>query len=371
MLEVSNVSLSFPSGGGVKDINLTVGEGELVVLVGPSGCGKTTLLRVIAGLERPDSGRIQIDGRDVSHLPAHERDIALAFQEPALLPHRSVRENIVHPLVCRDARWWRYILRRAFDSHQSTAEEWASTLAVSHLLARFPAHLSGGELQRVALARALAKEAAVLLLDEPLNSVDSALRDELRQRLLLASAKVRSGRTKAVIYVTHDREEALLVGDRLAVMRGGRIVQIGYTEDLCSRAVDAEVAKFINGPSFNVVPCTLTGSAESEELQLAAIGGTLSFRSSKTPKPQKELLLGFHGDEATIRDEGEFSGTLVRQRPFGARQLLEVETNGAHIRLSTSSTTLYAVGSPVSFDLDSRTCQLFDADTGKGIEVPP
>jgi multiple sugar transport system ATP-binding protein len=224
----------------VDGIDLVAADGELLVLLGPSGCGKTTLLRTVAGLERPTAGDVLIDGDIVTHLPPRARNVAMVFQSYALYPHKSVRANITFPLKAAG------VPRPERDRQ---AEAAAATLDLTRLLERKPRQLSGGERQRVALARALVRDPAVFLLDEPLSNLDAKLRATAREELKWFQQEI--GIT--TIYVTHDQVEAMGLGDRIAVLCDGRIRQIGTPDDVYDRPADTFVATFLGSPPMNLV----------------------------------------------------------------------------------------------------------------------
>jgi len=246
---LSGVSKTFPSGvKAVERISLTIKSGEFMVLVGPSGCGKTTLLRMIAGLETVDEGSIRLGDRDITHLEARARDIAMVFQNYALYPHMSVRENLSYGLRVRKTPK-RELERRV--------EEVAELLGLHELLDRAPAALSGGQRQRVAMGRAIARRPQVYLMDEPLSNLDAKLRVRVRADLARLHAKL--GVT--TVYVTHDQVEAMQLGQRAAVMRDGVIQQIGRPQALYRDAANLFVASFIGSPSMNLVRAELDGNA--------------------------------------------------------------------------------------------------------------
>ncbi len=231
----------------VDEVDLNVGDGEFVVLVGPSGCGKSTLLRMIAGLETVTSGRISIDGRDITHLSPQTRDIAMVFQNYALYPHMSVRRNLGYGLAVRRVPK-REIRRRVDDI--------AALLGLTDLLDRKPSALSGGQKQRVAMGRALVREPAIFLMDEPLSNLDAKLRVAMRTEL--ARLHERIGTT--TIYVTHDQVEAMTLGDRVAVMRDGRIQHAGVPQSLYREPQNLFVAAFIGSPAMNLIEGAMTPS---------------------------------------------------------------------------------------------------------------
>jgi len=232
MLRVEDVSVRFGELTALHGVTLEVARGEVVTVLGPSGSGKSTLLRVVAGLQPPEAGRVLLDGRDVTTEPAHRRGIGLVFQDHALFPHRDVWGNVAFGLRMRGDN---------ADLIEARVGEVLELVGLSGFERRSVATLSGGEQQRVALARALAPEPRVLLLDEPLGSLDRRLRDRLLEDLagLFATLEV------TALYVTHDRGEAFSLGDRVAVMRAGRLVQVGTPDAVWARPADEDVARFL------------------------------------------------------------------------------------------------------------------------------
>ncbi len=238
-LAIRNLTRQFPSGGGVFDVSLSVRSGEFVVLLGPSGCGKTTLLRLIAGLEYPDSGEIQIGDVGAEGKGVRRESIAMVFQNFALYPHMTVFQNISFPLRLRHV---------ARDEIEQRVKESAAKAGLAVELNRFPRELSGGERQRVALARALVREPEIILMDEALASLDAQLRASLRVEL--KEFQRRAGRT--FVYVTHDQVEALALADRLVVMRAGKVEQVGGPEQVFDYPQSEFVAAFVGSPPMNL-----------------------------------------------------------------------------------------------------------------------
>jgi multiple sugar transport system ATP-binding protein len=248
-IQLEHVTKEFVGGVvAVDDVNLTIEDGEFMVLVGPSGCGKSTLLRMIAGLEEITEGTITIGGRDVTALSPPERDIAMVFQNYALYPHMSVRENLGFGLSVR--RTPKAQIRKRVD-------EVATLLGLEQLLDRKPAHLSGGQRQRVAMGRAIIREPVAFLMDEPLSNLDAKLRVGMRASLAQLHARL----SITSVYVTHDQTEAMTLGQRVAVMRDGRVVQIDVPQRLYHSPVDLFVAAFIGSPSMNLVDAKIEGGA--------------------------------------------------------------------------------------------------------------
>lgn len=311
-LEIRQLSRRFKSGGGLNDVSVTVETGELFVLVGPSGCGKSTLLRLIAGLEQPDSGEIRIGDQ-----PAVDRRdlIAMVFQSHALYPHMTAFDNIAFPLRLR--RTPRLEIERR-------VAQAAALAALQIDLKRRPAELSGGERQRVALARALIREPRVILMDEPLSSLDAQLRARLR--IELKEFQKRTGRT--IIYVTHDQLEALTLGDRIAVMRAGSVEQLGSPTEVYQRPVNLFVATFIGQPPMNILRCRLRDSASppsgatnaAEVLPPALeIGDKLAL--ALPPEVCGEVLLGIRPEDLSRNPNSNsvgFEATFTRVEFIGA-----------------------------------------------------
>ena len=257
-VEFDHISKVFDNGFvAVRDFSLTIGDGELMVLVGPSGCGKSTLLRILAGLDAQTEGDVRIDGVLVNHAAPRERDIAMVFQSYALYPHMTVRENIefglrLHHLPAED------VTRRM----KAAAE----LLGLNDVLDRKPKQLSGGQRQRVAMGRALVREPKVFLMDEPLSNLDAKLR--VRMRSEIGFLQQRLGTT--MLYVTHDQVEAMTMGDRVAVMRNGELLQVGTPKEIYNNPMNAFVAAFIGSPSMNLAEATVNENGEGLWLQIGS-----------------------------------------------------------------------------------------------------
>jgi multiple sugar transport system ATP-binding protein len=246
---LDGVTKVYPGGvTAVDDVDLTIGSGEFMVLVGPSGCGKSTLLRMIAGLEDVTEGSVRIGDRDVTDLAPRNRDIAMVFQNYALYPHMSVRKNLGYGLKVR---------RTSKQEIERRVEEVAGMLGLSSLLDRRPVALSGGQRQRVAMGRAIVREPAAYLMDEPLSNLDAKLRVGMRAEL----SRLHDRLGVTTVYVTHDQIEAMTLGERVAVMRDGRIQQVDTPQQLYREPVNLFVAAFIGSPSMNLVEAELDGDS--------------------------------------------------------------------------------------------------------------
>jgi multiple sugar transport system ATP-binding protein len=293
-LEIENLSKIFVFASGervsaVQEASLKVSQGELLAVVGPSGSGKTTMLRLIAGLEQPDSGTINIDGLPVNHLRPQDRDVAMVFQHYALYPHMSVYENLTFGLKLRK------IPRTEIERR---VKEFSQMLALQDCLSREPQALSGGQKQRVALGRALARRPKVLLLDEPLSGLDPGLRGQMRREIVTLQRRL--GLT--MLYVTHDQTEAMSLGDRIAVIKKGAIQQITTPGDLYRRPCNRFVAEFFGTPPMNFFHGTLVRN-----------GTGLCFRHEQKFIQQKDDMAGSNGNQnSSNKNMADFEGFVMR-----------------------------------------------------------
>jgi multiple sugar transport system ATP-binding protein len=272
-IRLDHVTKEFGSVTAVDEVSLDVADGEFLVLVGPSGCGKSTLLRMIAGLEDVSDGEIRIGERDVTDLAPRSRDIAMVFQSYALYPHMSVRQNIGYGLKAR---------RVAKPEIARRVDEVAELLGLSDLLERRPAQLSGGQRQRVAMGRAIVRQPQAFLLDEPLSNLDAKLR--VGMRASLAQLHQRLGVT--TVYVTHDQTEAMTLGQRVAVMRGGKLLQVDRPKELYERPNDLFIAAFIGSPAMNLVEATL----ETDEVRFGRFRVVFPGGTAPTGLPERVIL---------------------------------------------------------------------------------
>ncbi len=244
-VELRNISKRFENGTwAVKDIALTIEDGELVVLVGSSGCGKSTLLRLLAGLENASEGEILIDGKKVNQQTPQQRNVAMVFQNYALYPHMTVRGNLEFPL---------HMSHTAKDQIKARVGEIADMLQLSEIMDRRPGQLSGGQRQRVAMGRALVRDPSVFLLDEPLSNLDASLRAQIRAEISRIQKRLKT----TSLYVTHDQVEAMTLGDRVVVLDHGELQQIGTPQELYQHPKNSFVAKFIGSPGMNILPSEL------------------------------------------------------------------------------------------------------------------
>jgi len=343
----------------VDDVSLTIEDGELVVLVGPSGSGKSTTLRMIAGLEAPTSGDIVIDGRRVNDVQPQNRDIAMVFQSFALYPHRTVRQNISFPLEARDV---------PDDETDSRVEEAAAMLDITELLDRKPANLSGGQQQRVALGRALVRDPQAFLMDEPLANLDAKLRKEMRTEVV----RLQQDLGVTMVHVTHNQEEAMTMGDRVAVMNNGRIQQLAPPKEVYRRPANRFVAEFIGSPSMNL----LTGSIADGRFH-ADVGG-MSVRvpdalvDAATADP---LTLGVRPESVQIVDSPDdytFEATVDVVELMGNVQVVHVSLDGTEFLAEVDPDLDVSQGDPLLLRLPPEKIDLFDgvAEESPRVERP-
>jgi multiple sugar transport system ATP-binding protein len=306
-IRLDALSKRFDGGAVVDRVSLTVGDGEFCVLVGPSGCGKTTVLRMIAGLEEPTDGRVFIGERDVTWVAPRERDVAMVFQNYALYPHLSVRENIGFALVMR---------RVARDQIARKVRDAADLLAIGELLDRRPGQLSGGQRQRVALARAIVREPKCFLFDEPLSNLDAQIRAQTRAELVRLHRQLGS----TMLYVTHDQVEAMTMASRVAVMQDGRLQQVASPLDLYRRPATRFVAGFIGTPPINQFTGRVVGGRFDGALP-AVVGVEGLERAVLAVRPEHLLLGRASGDDG--RD-----ATVVHVEPLGPETHVRVRFGG-------------------------------------------
>jgi multiple sugar transport system ATP-binding protein len=334
-ITLDGLSKTFAHGpSAVRDVNLAIADGEFLALVGPSGCGKSTLLRLIAGLEALSTGRIVIGETDATAVPPQARDLAMVFQSYALYPHMTVRENLAYGLRVRR------IDRTTVRARVATV---AGVLGLDALLDRYPAQLSGGQRQRVALGRAMVREPKAFLLDEPLSNLDPGLRAQARAELLRLHGALHA----TMVYVTHDQEEAMTLGTRVAVMRHGAIEQVAPPMELYARPSNTFVAQFIGSPAMNLIAAPIPG--------LDVEAGT---------------LVGIRPHDISISATGSLRATVDIVEPRGPDAVVWMRTvtaaGPANVAVVTEAPP--APGSHVGLSLRRDRVHLFDPSTGARLD---
>ncbi|WAC29407.1 ABC transporter ATP-binding protein [Ancylobacter sp. SL191] len=368
-IELDHVSKLYANGAyGVRDVDLTIEDGEFVIFLGPSGCGKSTTLRMIAGLEGITSGDLRIGGRSVTNVPPRDRNIAVVFQSYALYPHMSVRENMGFGLKMRGV---------ARPVIEEKIKEAAGLLGLTSYLDRKPAALSGGQRQRVALGRAIVRDPVAFLLDEPLSNLDAQLRAEMR--LELVKLHRRLGRT--IVHVTHDQVEAMTMGDRICIMRDGRMIQVGKPLDVYADPVDTFVARFLATPPMNLIPARLEGQGDG--LVVRADGLNIAVpaqhRDAYAPAAGRAVIFGLRPEdlhEAPAPGYQPIEVTVVAMESLGVENILVGQLVGTQggapvevaARLSRHFTA--PVGATVPLYVDARPMHLFDPETTRALPRP-
>jgi multiple sugar transport system ATP-binding protein len=295
---LDKVSKKYPDGAlAVSEVDITIADGEFIILVGPSGCGKSTTLNMVAGLEDISSGELRIDGKRVNEKAPKDRDIAMVFQSYALYPHMSVRENMAFPLR----------LAKVDDKTvRAKVEEAAKILDLTAHLDRKPANLSGGQRQRVAMGRAIVRSPKAFLMDEPLSNLDAKLRGQMRTSV----SKIQKQLGTTTLYVTHDQTEAMTLGDRVVVLRAGYVQQIGSPQFLYDNPANLFVAGFIGSPSMNFVPATLENNELRSALGTTPLTDRVRQLVEKANAP-RELIVGIrpeHFEDAALVEAGQKAG---------------------------------------------------------------
>ncbi|GAB3012920.1 ABC transporter ATP-binding protein [Mycobacterium bourgelatii] len=382
---LEHVTKSYPDGHiAVRDLNVTINDGEFMILVGPSGCGKTTTLNMIAGLEDISSGELRIGGERVNEKAPKDRDIAMVFQSYALYPHMTVRQNIAFPLTLAK-------MKKADIARK--VEETAKILDLTGLLDRRPAQLSGGQRQRVAMGRAIVRHPKAFLMDEPLSNLDAKLRVQMRGEI--ARLQRRLGTT--TVYVTHDQTEAMTLGDRVVVMHGGVAQQIGTPTELYERPANLFVAGFIGSPAMNFFPATLTSPGLTLPFGEVTLAPQVLEVIAAHPKPAN-VIVGVrpeHIGDAALVDGYQrirslsFEVTVDMVESLGsdkyvyfsnasydahAAQLDELaaesEASEHEFVARVPAESKAAIGKSIELAFDTTKLTVFDADSGVNLTIP-
>ncbi len=318
----------------VRELSFDVQSGELFCLLGPPGMGKTSVLRLIAGLERPDAGEILVDGVPVLGLRPGQRDVAMVFEDLALYPHMRGFDNIAHPL--RLSRLSPAVVRQR-------VEEVAALLNITALLGRFPQTFSGGEQQRVAIARAIVREPKILLLDQPLSNLDAKVREVMIGELRHLQQRIR----QTTIYATHDYEEAMALGDRLLILHDGQADQIGTPDEVYALPATTLAATVTGSPPMNLLPCrVLDGRAVCDGLTTPLAGAP------------EEVILGIRPEHVRLGDGVPATIDLVQ--PLGRRKIVEVRVGGVRLKTLAAPDFQAARGTPVGITINAEDVRIYD-----------
>ena len=357
-IELRQVEKKFGDLHAVKPLDLTIQDGEFVVLLGPSGCGKTTTLRMISGLEAVSGGTIWLDGRNVTWLHPSARDIAFVFQFYALYPHLTAWRNIAFPLQAQG---------ESPENVKKRVNEVAKLLRIEHLLNARPGQLSGGDQQRVALARALVRRPAAYLMDEPLGALDADFRESMRSEI----KRLHVLQHATTVYVTHDQIEAMAMGDRIVVMSEAAIQQIGTPAQVYYDPANLFVARFIGSPGMNLI----AGKYADGIVQMAGL-------DNRYPVPQEwqsalkkgldggsEVIIGFRPEAAQINDQGKLIGKVYASEMQGSSAVLHLTINENDIfHIRTDRLISYPIDTLVHFDIDPQMVRFFNPKTEAAIK---
>ena len=374
-VELRSIGKSFGGTRVLSDVDLEINDGEFLTLVGPSGCGKSTLIRIIAGLEPQTSGSVLLDGKSVDHLRPHERRVAMVFQNYALYPHMSVLGNISLPLIMQRLSLWERIpvLKlasprrwRVMPEIEREVRAVAAQLDIEGLLSRRPSQLSGGQRQRVAVGRAIVRNPNLFLMDEPLSNLDAKLRVHMRTELTDLHQRLKT----TFIYVTHDQVEAMTMSDRVAMMEGGRILQLGTPTDLYARPANVTVAQFIGSPAINLLPVRI------REGGVVELGGSpTGLRSSL--KPGSEGTIGLRPEAMHLVSAGEprnaacVEARLHRAENLGAECLLHFDLPQLGNQTVVMRSTVGSVaGQACLLGFDPGAAHLFDDEGNRSEPLP-
>ncbi len=356
---VQNAVKRFGKFTAIDDVSLTIEDQEFMVLLGPSGCGKTTLLRAIAGLGMVDTGRVLIDGKDVTYLNPKDRNISMVFQNYAIFPHMTVFDNIAFGLKMR---------KSPKPKIQERVNEAAKLLHIENLLDRYPGQMSGGQRQRVAVARAIAYDAQVLLMDEPLSNLDALLRLEMRAELKALLTKL----NVTTIYVTHDQIEALSMGDRIAVMRQGKILQCDSPTRVYDLPTDHFVGSFIGNPPMNF----LRGRVERDGSRIQVNIGDFHLSPSNEMQDTlrvyegKTIFVGLRAENMEALAQPAPDALKVRVdvvEPLGANNLLTIRIGGDVLKVSTHPDFPATMGGDLWIRFPIQKIRWMDAETGRAL----
>lgn len=349
---LAHVSKQFNSLPVVDDVSLSINEGEFMVLVGPSGCGKSTTLRMIAGLEETTSGTIHIGGRDVTDLEPRDRNVAMVFQNYALYPHKSVYDNLAFGLRMRR------ISKAEIDKSVRRA---AAVLGIEPLLTRRPSQLSGGQMQRVALGRALVREPDTFLLDEPLSNLDAKMRVQMREEI----ARLHTQTRVSMIYVTHDQVEAMTLGDRVCVMRGGQVQQVGAPLEVYDEPSNTFVASFIGSPEMNLLNGEIVAgpSFRTGEFSIA-----LRQERFTLPPVGTQVVLGIRPEHVHVLPQGQgFAAHVSMIERLGAQMSVVAQAAIGRVTAMTIRGEHLHAGAEIAFAFDENKLHLFSAVDGKSL----
>ena len=349
-VEYRHIAKSFGSVEVMRDVSLSIPDGEFTVLLGPSGCGKTTLLRMTAGLETISSGDLLIDGERVNDIHPRDRNIAMVFQNYALYPTMKVFDNIAFSLEVK---------KTPADEIKRKVEAAAAVLNISDYLDRYPKELSGGQRQRVAMGRAMVRDAKVFLFDEPLSNLDAKLRAHMRVEI--RQLHNRLGTT--TIYVTHDQIEAMTMADKIVLMKGGDIEQVGVPDELYDRPVSKYAADFIGSPAMNFIEAEVV--VENGAPMVVAEGVRLVLSSETAAVAGRRVTCGLRPSDLMLSENGDIAGEVILAEKTGADQNLHLLIGGEDFVATAPRDAAISAGQVARLRIPQDKIHLFDIETGR------
>lgn len=348
-IALQGVTKKFGANTALRDLELYIKDGEFFVLLGQTGAGKTTTLRVIAGLEKPNSGKVMIDGQDATSWNAAERDVALVLQQYSLYPRLTVRGNLEFPLKSRMHNF-------TADEIKARVDRVAETLQITRLLDRKVERLSGGEMQRVSIGRAIVRQPRVFLMDEPLSALDANLRDVLRVEL----KKLHSELGATFVFVTHDQVEAMSMGDKIGVLNKGRLVQVGTPSEIYARPLNTFVARSVGTPPMNLLDGTLQGNTAVLDAGRFALPVATPHGADGT-----RIRFGIRPEDLLLNSDGPAAARVFDIENHGVIKILTLDIDGTHLHATVSAQTKVHIDEVVKFSWRPEKVLSFDISSGR------
>lgn len=341
-LTLKNITKTFGTITALNDVSFTVKDNEFFVLLGPTGAGKSTTLRIVCGLEKPDSGHVLLDGEICDEIAPADRDVAIVFQQYSLYPTMTVYENMAFPLKAPSRKVSKEQIKIKIESV-------AEKLRITHLLDRKTAQLSGGEMQRVSIGRAIVRRPRVFLMDEPLSNLDAKLREALRAEL----KHLQKEEGVTTLYVTHDQIEALTMADRIGVLNRGKLVQVGTPEDIYDRPANTYVAKLVGSPRINLLP----GKLNNGLLSITNLGIEFEIDSMLN---MDTIEIGIRPENVHINPSGKYQGEVKLTEPLGAETVIHIKCGEGEIVSMVAGLVNYKHGDQVQFDIEKTHLHFFN-----------
>ncbi|AXI45647.1 ABC transporter ATP-binding protein [Sulfitobacter sp. SK012] len=352
-IALQGITKKFGPNTALRGVDIDIKDGEFFVLLGQTGAGKTTTLRVIAGLEKPDSGKVMIEGQDATQWNAAERDVALVLQQYSLYPRLTVRGNLEFPLKSRTHNFTASEIKERVDRA-------AETLQITGLLDRKVEKLSGGEMQRVSIGRAIVRQPRVFLMDEPLSALDANLRDVLRVEL----KKLHQELGATFVFVTHDQVEAMSMGDKIGVLNRGKLVQVGTPEEIYNEPLNTFVARSVGTPPMNLIDGVLKGKSAV----INAGGHSLPVADPKGSEGQK-IQFGIRPENVVIAKDGPVTGRVFDLENHGVIKILTIDVDGTHVHATVPAQMQHNIDDVVQFGWRPEQVLYFDPATGRNLAL--